>query len=120
MRQYHVYILQCSDTSYYVGVTNNLERRLSEHNDGLNKKCYTHSRRPVIIMYAEEFQYIRDAISWEKQLKGWGRKKKEALFIHNWNEIKKLASSGKRGFDKLNLTEAGFDKRNLTEGEDAL
>ena len=95
MNQYHVYILQCSDNSYYVGVTNNLNRRFSEHNVGLNEKCYTYSRRPVVIRYSQSFQYIRDAIAWEKQLKGWGRKKKEALFIDDWSEIKRLASSKK-------------------------
>ncbi|HMD01114.1 MAG TPA: GIY-YIG nuclease family protein [Ferruginibacter sp.] len=90
---YYVYIVRCSDNSYYTGVTNNLDRRIWEHNEGENKTCYTFQRRPVELMYAERFQDIKQAISWEKQLKGWSRKKKEALFNEDWEEIKRLAKS---------------------------
>jgi len=88
---YFVYIVECSDKSYYTGVTNNIERRLWEHNHGPNKLSYTYSRRPVILKYCERFQNIKYAIAWEKQIKGWSRKKKEALFIDDWEEIKRLA-----------------------------
>lgn len=90
---YYVYILECSDGSYYVGVTNNLERRLWEHQEGYNKGCYTFSRRPVTLKYYEHFSYINSAIEREKQLKGWSRKKKEALFNSDWEELKKLSKS---------------------------
>ncbi len=76
---YYVYILQCSDSSYYVGVTNNLKRRFHEHQSGLNKKAYTFSRRPLQLKFKQEFKYINDAISFEKQIKRWSRAKKEAL-----------------------------------------
>jgi putative endonuclease len=79
MSEYSVYIVHCVDGSYYTGVTNNLERRLSEHNDGMDPCSYTHSRRPVCLVYSEEFGDIEDAIDAEKQIKGWSRKKKEAL-----------------------------------------
>ncbi len=92
MHDYYVYIVECADNSYYTGVTNDVERRLIEHNSGTDPKSYTYSRRPVQIKYCEHFQYVYDAIAWEKQLKGWSRKKKEALFNDNWNEIRKLAA----------------------------
>ena len=90
---YYVYILECSDKSYYTGVTNNLERRLWEHESGFNPGCYTCKRRPVVLKYAIHHTDIKQAIAWEKQLKGWSRKKKEALFKDDWEEIKKLAKN---------------------------
>ena len=90
---YYVYIVECSDKSYYTGVTNNLERRLWEHETGYNLSCYTFKRRPVVLKYVEWHLDIIQAIAWEKQIKGWSRKKKEALFIQDWEEIKKLARS---------------------------
>jgi putative endonuclease len=93
---YSVYILKCCDGSYYTGVTNNLERRLREHQTGYNQTAYTFSRRPVELKYYEHFNDINTAIAWEKQIKGWSRKKKEALFISNWEEIQRLAKSKTR------------------------
>ena len=90
---YSVYILECRDGSYYIGVTNGLERRLWEHNTGFDIGCYTFSRRPVILKYYETTNDIKQAILREKQLKGWSRKKKEALFIEDWNELKRLSKS---------------------------
>ena len=90
---YYVYIVECSDKSYYTSVTNDLERRLWEHQTGFNNSSYTFKRRPVILKYVERFQDIMQAIAWEKQIKGWTRKKKEALFIEDWEEIKRLAKS---------------------------
>jgi putative endonuclease len=90
---YYVYIVECSDKSYYTGVTNDVERRLWEHNNGDDKKSYTYKRRPVQLKYCEHFLQIQNAIAWEKQLKGWSRKKKEALFNDDWEEIKYLAKS---------------------------
>jgi putative endonuclease len=88
---YFVYIVECSDKSYYTGVTNDVDRRMEEHNTGANPSCYTFQRRPVVLKYCEHFFQIEQAISWEKKLKGWSRKKKEALFRDDWQEIKRLA-----------------------------
>jgi len=110
---YYVYIVRCADGLYYAGVTNDLERRLWEHNTGYNHKCFTFIRRPVILMYEERFHDIMNAIAWEKQVKGWSRKKKEALFKGDWEEIKKLANSKKSSsssFDKLRMTETTISK----------
>jgi len=75
MKDYFVYILKCSDDSYYTGVTNSLEKRINEHESGLIKG-YTSSRLPVKLVFSERFTDINDAIRFEKQVKGWNRKKK--------------------------------------------
>ncbi|MBS1680824.1 MAG: GIY-YIG nuclease family protein [Bacteroidetes bacterium] len=92
-RNYFVYIVECSDGLYYTGVTNDLDRRISEHNEGIHPKSFTFKRRPVKLKYWLRFSDVNQAIDWEKQLKGWGRKKKEALFKEDWESIKKLARS---------------------------
>jgi putative endonuclease len=71
-------------------MTNNLERRLWEHKEGTNPSCYTYSRRPVAIRYWEHYQQVNDAIQREKQIKGWSRKKKEALMKSDFEELKLL------------------------------
>jgi putative endonuclease len=90
---YYVYIVKCSDGLYYTVVTNDVERPLWEHNTGFNDSCFTYKRRPVELMYEERFHEITNAIAWEKQVKGWSRKKKEALFKRDWEEISRLAKS---------------------------
>ena len=79
MKQMYVYILLCSDGSYYIGVTNHLETRVLQHNQGLTEDSYTKSRLPVTVVYYESFMSPLQAIAREKQLKGWTRKKKESL-----------------------------------------
>lgn len=91
MKEYVVYMLRCRDKSYYVGVTNNLELRLCEHNEGIDSKCYTYSKRPLQLVWNYSFDDIRDAIAVEKQIKGWSRKKKEALIEGNFDLISELA-----------------------------
>ena len=93
MKTYYVYILLCADSSTYTGVTGNLERRLYEHQNGLIKGCYTHPRRPVALSFAQEFQDINEAIAREKQIKGWSRKKKQALIAGDFEKLKQLAGS---------------------------
>jgi len=96
MHEYFVYILQCSDGSYYTGVTNNYELRVSQHQVGLDSHCYTFKRRPVILVHLEVFQFIDEAISREKQIKRWNRKKKEALIEKNSGLLVRLSSRSKR------------------------
>jgi len=84
---YYVYILKCFDEKYYTGVTNNLERRLTEHINGINKNCYTYSRRPIELVYQANFVDPKEAIRWEKKIKDWSRKKKEALINEQWNDL---------------------------------
>ena len=87
----YVYILKCNDSSYYTGVTNNLERRLAEHESGMNEGSYTSKRRPVQLMFFEKFPTPMAAIRFEKQVKRWSRAKKEALIERNWDQLHELA-----------------------------
>jgi putative endonuclease len=70
MNKYFVYILKCSDNSYYTGITNDIDRRIVEHDNGLDKKSYTFSRRPLSLVYSEVFQNPHEAIKMEKRIKG--------------------------------------------------
>jgi putative endonuclease len=86
-----VYILRCSDGSYYVGSARaDLDRRIGEHQGG-EIPGYTSTRRPVELVFAEEFQRITDAIAAERQIKGWSRAKKEALIRGDWPLVRWLA-----------------------------
>ena len=96
MDKYFIYILQCSDNSYYTGVTRNVEKRVYEHQEGLDKNSYTHSRRPVKLIYTQDFRKPLDAIEREKQIKGWSRKKKEALISGNFSNLEKLSKRKKK------------------------
>lgn len=87
----YVYILECADSSYYTGITNNPEKRIIQHNTGIDPEAYTYSRRPVEMVYYERFTDYLLAINWEKKIKGWSRKKKEALITGNWEKLKKEA-----------------------------
>jgi putative endonuclease len=87
----YVYILKCIDNSYYTGVTNNLERRLAEHQHGEVMSSYTFKRRPVKLVFYEQFQTPKEAILFEKKIKGWTRAKKEALIERNWQRLHELA-----------------------------
>ena len=90
---YHVYILECSDRTYYTGVTNDLDKRLIQHNSGLNKEAYTHKRRPVELVFSELFTDIKQAIAFEKQVKGWRWEQKQALINDEWEKLPELSKS---------------------------
>jgi len=87
------YILKCSDGSFYVGITNNID----QHNAGVNPGCYTFNKRPVELAYHDIFPNPTDAISFEKKLKGWSRAKKVALIN---GEFEKLTELSKKKFKK--------------------
>ena len=91
MKSYYVYILLCADKTYYTGVTNDIERRFNEHCDGRNVTSYTFSRRPVEIVFCETFYDIEKAIAYEKRLKKWSQKKKEALIQEKFELLPTLA-----------------------------
>jgi putative endonuclease len=86
----YMYILKCSDGSYYTGSTNDLERRLWQHQNG-EGALYTKTRLPVELVYYEEYERIDYAFYREKQVKDWSRKKKEALIEGKLEELPKLA-----------------------------
>src|SRR5215510_8818533 len=85
-----VYILRCADGSYYTGHTDNLEKRIAEHQAG-EVQGHTSPRRPVTLVFAQEFPSREEALACERQIKGWSRKKKEALMQGNWAEVSRLA-----------------------------
>lgn len=84
---FYIYILECSDKSYYVGCTNNLETRLKQHNESKSGAHYTKTRRPVSLKYKEQFQTLLEARRREVEIKGWRREKKEKL----WENSPKLS-----------------------------
>jgi putative endonuclease len=86
----YMYILLCSDGSYYTGSTTDLERRLAQHQAGEGAN-HTKKRLPVKLVYYEEYDRIDMAFYREKQVQGWSRKKKEALINGMPTELKKAA-----------------------------
>jgi len=87
---FYVYILKCINGAYYVGHTDNIEQRLSQHHAGAISNCYTRTRRPLELIFVQSFSTRDDAFHAERQIKGWSRKKKEALMQEDWQEIKRL------------------------------
>lgn len=86
-----VYILKCSDGRFYVGTTRgSLEHRIAEHNAGVHGG-FTKSRRPVELVFHQDFDRITDAIAAERQLKGWSRAKKKALIRGDIGTLKLLS-----------------------------
>ena len=91
MKSYYVYILLCNDDSYYTGITNDLDRRIYEHETGYNINCYTYKRRPIKLVFNEMFSDVNQAIAFEKQVKGWRRAKKEAIINGDWHLLPELS-----------------------------
>ncbi|MDP3352967.1 MAG: GIY-YIG nuclease family protein [Flavobacteriaceae bacterium] len=87
MIQGYMYILECSDGTYYTGSTKNLDLRLQQHQNGLGA-LHTAKRLPVKLLYFEEFIRIDEAFYREKQVQGWSRNKKEALIKSNYCDLK--------------------------------
>jgi putative endonuclease len=86
-----VYILRCADNSYYVGSTRtSLEERVAQHDHG-HFGGYTAKRRPVTLVWLQDFERITDAIAAERQLKGWSRAKKDALVAGDYSLLHELA-----------------------------
>jgi putative endonuclease len=91
MQQSYVYILQCSDGTYYPGVTSNLTQRLFQHQVGYYPNCYTCVRRPIDLVFYCEFTDINLAIEKEKQIKKWSKAKKLALINGDYDSLVNLA-----------------------------
>ncbi len=87
MKYYYTYILECADSSYYTGITSDLTKRLVQHNAGTTFDGYTRTRRPVALVWYEQFVDPNQAILVEKQIKGWSRRKKEALINGDYNNL---------------------------------
>ena len=92
---FYLYILKCSDDSYYAGHTDNLEARVAKHQRG-EQSGYTSARLPVELVFSHQFASRDEAFHAERQVKGWTRRKKEALIRQDWDRLRELA----RGRDK--------------------
>lgn len=91
-----VYMLKCSDGSYYTGHTDNLELRIAQHVSGA-LPGYTHDRRPVELVFSTDFQTREEALTAELQIKPWNRRKKEALIRGDFDALRLAA---KKDFSK--------------------
>jgi len=91
MQKSYVYILRCTDNTYYTGVTSNLTQRIKDHKYGKYADSYTYKRRPLKLVYFAEFTDISLAILAEKQIKNWSRAKKEALINGEYEKLPNLA-----------------------------
>jgi tRNA/rRNA methyltransferase len=84
------YMLRCADGSYYVGHTDDLEARVGAHQSGL-MGGYTQKRRPVALVWSQDFGDRDQAFRAERQIKGWSRAKKEALIRGDWDALQLLS-----------------------------
>lgn len=91
MKIYYVYILKCSDNTYYTGFTSDLSKRVLENKSGKHLDSDTYSRRPIELVYYAEFTNVEIAIETEKQIKKWSRSKKEALINNQFQKLPNLA-----------------------------
>ena len=97
MKSYIVYILECADGSYYTGSTADISKRLWEHDQGVMPSSYTYSRRPVKLVWtSEETARYSEALKWERQIKGWGRAKKQALIRGDFDAIHEIVKAERK------------------------
>jgi predicted GIY-YIG superfamily endonuclease len=92
---YYVYILRCCDSSYYTGMTSDLDWREGQHLDGTGSD-YTRRCRPVVCVWSDIFPNKEQAFEVERQIKGWSRAKKEALIRGDFELLHELAKSGQK------------------------
>ena len=88
--RFYAYIPLCSDSTYYTGHTDDIEKRLAAHHVG-GIPGYTFSRRPVRLVFMDEVSSRDEAFARERQIKDWSRAKKEALIERDWIRLKNLA-----------------------------
>jgi putative endonuclease len=93
VRVYYVYMLRCFDGTFYTGITNDIDRRFAEHGAGHDPDSYTHSRRPLRLVYVGEFQQPAEAIAFEKRLKGWSHRKKRAFAERDWPALQRFSDA---------------------------
>ena len=85
------YMLHCAGGAFYVGHTDDLDRRIGEHEAG-TIPGFTQNKRPVKLVWAESFTERIEALEMERRIKGWSRAKKMALIRNDWDAISRLAS----------------------------
>jgi predicted GIY-YIG superfamily endonuclease len=90
MKPFYVYMLRCANKAFYVGHTDDLDRRLAQHNEGMGGE-YTAEHRPVELVWFAEMPTRHEAFLRERQIKGWTRGKKKALIRGDWERIHDFA-----------------------------
>lgn len=112
-----VYILRCADGSYYTGHSDALDVRLAQHDQGAFRDCYTYKRRPLELVYSQDFEVRDDAFRAERKIKGWRRVKKEALIAHRFDLLPGLAKTARASFlpcvDSSTVLRRAQDERDL-------
>ncbi len=102
MNLYFVYILKCSDGLFYTGITDDISRRYAEHQNGFNKSAFTYRRRPVQLVFQQEFNDVLQAIHFEKKVKKWSAQKKLALINGDFDLLQILAECRNATHHKYN------------------
>jgi len=87
-----VYIIKCAHASYYTGSTTDIDGRITKHHEGYYGG-YPSSRRPLELVWSQEFQEISQAIAAERRIKGWSHAKKEALIRGEFDLLRDLSQS---------------------------
>lgn len=100
MLDFYVYILKCSDGTYYTGHTDDLERRIAEHQNGYYAG-YTSERLPVELVFVEVFSSRSEAIEAERKLKKWSQEKKELLINEGWQGMTSFKKRKRSYFTEL-------------------
>jgi len=115
--QFWVYMLECADGSYYVGQTDSLEKRVAQHQAGDIPGCYTFKRRPLTLVWSQGFPSRMEALTSERQIKGWSRAKKQALIANDWVRLTELAKGRTQGqalFAGMAATGSSCEERGST------
>lgn len=99
-----IYILKCADNSYYTGHTDNLEQRIAQHQQRYFPDCYTATCLPISLVFSQPFPTRVEALTAERKIKGWSRKKKEAMMRGDWQEVSRLAKSKNLGSESIQNT----------------
>ena len=106
------HILECSDGSYYVGSTWDLERRIWQHNNDPAGAVYTRRRRPVRVAWAAQYDSVEEAFAYEKQIQGWSRRKREALIRGEFDDLPAFARRRTSSTDRWDVDQrqnGGFE-----------
>jgi len=108
MRPFLVYLLHCSDGTYFAGHTDDLDARLFQHQK--SDEGYVATRKPFRLVWQGEFETREGAIAFEQQIKGWSRGKKEALIAGDWERIQELARGRVKGEGGASTSSARTDE----------
>jgi len=98
---YAIYILKCSDGTYYTGLTKDLDGRIHEHQTGVRHESYTFGRRPIELVWSIGTESYQEAFQWEHQIKGWSRAKKEALIRGDIEGIHEVVKDERKRREKI-------------------